>query len=128
VTPTASTISGSTPSSCLRLASPPLAYDLARLAVLYASDQAGLQQQINTAEAFGKNASVAQSYVTLLGERAALLWNESAGALALLGGASVAGFPGNRPSLITTRGYVAAGQAYGSQASTYLARAHATMP
>ncbi len=103
-------------------------YDLERLSASYASQQASLQQQIYTAEAYGKDASASQSYVNDLAVRIAAMNRAAIYVLADLQGLSPAGYPGNKPALTSARLALAGGKAASDQAAYDAARARAVLP
>jgi hypothetical protein len=104
------------------------AYDLGRLAASYANQRASLQQQIYTAEAFGKDASASQSYVNDLAVRVAEMNRASANALADVQGLTPAGYPGNKPAMNSARLALAGGKAAADQALYDAGRARALLP
>jgi hypothetical protein len=103
-------------------------YDLARLATIYANQQASLQQQIYNKEAYGKDASASQAYVNDLGVRIAAMNRDSSTALAQLQGLGASGYPGNKGSLIGARDMLSSGKAAGLQAASDAVRARAVLP
>jgi hypothetical protein len=104
------------------------AYDLARLAASYASQHDSLQQQIYTAEAFGKDASASQGYVNDLARQVAAMNRASANALADVQGLTPAGYPANKPAMNSARLALAGGQAAADQAAYDAGRARALLP
>jgi hypothetical protein len=103
------------------------ANDLVRLSTLFAAEQVTLQQQIYTAEAFGKNATASQAAVNDLGVRITDMKRASAQALALLQGLTVSGYPGNKGLLISARHALDAGNVAAVQGNNDAARARAAL-
>jgi hypothetical protein len=105
-----------------------VAYQLASLAAMYSAQRASLQQQIYTAEAYGKDGAPAQALVNDLSIRIATVSRSSSGALAQLQGLSPSGYPANRASLISARGSLVVGKVASDQAASDVKRARAAIP
>ena len=102
-------------------------YQLQRLAVVYARQRASLQQAVNTAQANGRDVTVAQRAVNDIAIRVNTVSQESASGLAQLQGLSVAGYPGNKPYLLSARRYLTAGKFASDQAARDVAAARAAL-
>jgi hypothetical protein len=100
---------------------------LVQLAAIYANQQASLQQQIYTAQAYGKDVTAAQAAVNDLAGRISAINGYRQAALYQLQGLDPAGYPANKYLLRGARGSLVAGKSAGDQAAVDVARARAAL-